>query len=125
MLEQENNNQQSSKYLLQVECASALNFVLQQNSVPLIKQILISSPNAIIDSKIVFKSNPELFKEHTIFLSHLEAEQILSLDAPKLSFDVTFLRELPENLKGNIEVSWLSKDGEILAFENIEIYNLI
>ena len=62
MLEQENNNQQSSKYSLQVECASALNFVLQQNSVPLIKQILISSPNAIIDSKIVFKSKYNLIQ---------------------------------------------------------------
>ena len=121
MLEQEDNNQQSSKYSLKVECASALNFVLQQNSVPLIKQILISSPNTTIDSKIIFKSNPESFKEHTIFLSHLDPEKILSIDSPKLSFDVTFLRELPENLKGNIEVSWLSKSGEILAFENIEI----
>ena len=66
MLEDENNQQLDPKYSLQVDCASALNFVLQQNSVPLIRQILISSTETISGSRIVIRSNPDYFKEHTM-----------------------------------------------------------
>lgn len=121
MLEVENKQQLDSKFSLQVDCASALNFVLQQNSVPLIRQILISSIDAIADSRIVIRSNPEYFKEHTIHIGSLEANQILALDKPKLVFDIKLLQELPENIKGNIEIVWLSETKELLAEQQVEI----
>ncbi|MCY6411609.1 DUF4011 domain-containing protein [Acinetobacter sp. VNH17] len=121
MLEVENKHQFDSRYSLQVDCASALNFVLQQNSVPLIRQILISSVENIADSRIVIRSNPEYFKEHTIHIASLEAHQVLALDKSKLTFDIKLLQELPENIKGGIEVVWLNKQEEILAEQQIEI----
>ena len=62
MLEDENNQQLDPKYSLHIDCASALNFVLKQNSVPLIRQILMSSTEIISDSRLVIRSNPEFFK---------------------------------------------------------------
>ncbi|MEK5744795.1 hypothetical protein VXE41_18210, partial [Acinetobacter variabilis] len=99
---------------MQVDCASALNFVLQQNSVPLIRQILISSTETISGSRIVIRSNPDYFKEHTINIANLEGNQFLALDKPKLVFDIKLLQELPENLKGSIEILWLNEKEEIL-----------
>ncbi|WP_332605186.1 DUF4011 domain-containing protein [Acinetobacter sp. ESBL14] len=121
MSEVDNNQQPKSEYSLQVDCASTLNFVLQQNSVPLIRQILISSIGNVADSRIVIRSNPEYFKEHTIHIASLGADQILSLDKPKLNFDIKLLQELPENMKGNIEILWLSEQNEVLTEQCIEI----
>ena len=121
MLEDENNQQLDPKYSLQVDCASALNFVLQQNSVPLIRQILISSTETISGSRIVIRSNPDYFKEHTINIANLEGNQFLALDKPKLVFDIKLLQELPENLKGSIEILWLNEKEEILAEQRAEI----
>ena len=121
MLEDENNQQLDPKYSLQVDCASALNFVLQQNSVPLIRQILISSTETISGSRIVIRSNPDYFKEHTINIANLEGNQFLALDKPKLVFDIKLLQELPENLKGSIEILWLNERDEILAEQRVEI----
>lgn len=121
MLDVENKKQPDPKNSLQVDCASALNFVLQQNSVPLIRQILISSTEIISDSRIVIRSNPECFKEHTIYIANLEANQILALDKPKLMFDTKKLQELSENIKGSIDVVWLTEKEEVLAEQQVEI----
>lgn len=121
MLDVENKKQPDPKNSLQVDCASALNFVLQQNSVPLIRQILISSTEIISDSRIVIRSNPECFKEHTIYIANLEANQILALDKPKLMFDTKKLQELSENIKGSIDVVWLTEKEEVLEEQQVEI----
>ncbi|EPG6726646.1 hypothetical protein ODC39_003081, partial [Acinetobacter baumannii] len=115
------NKQPNPEYSLKVDCASALNFVLQQNSVPLIRQVLISSTETISGSRIVIRSNPEYFKEHTINIANLEGNQVLALDKPKLVFDIKLLQEIPENIKGNIEVVWISENEELLAEQQIEI----
>lgn len=121
MLEVENKQQTNPEYSLQVDCASALNFVLQQNSVSLIRQVLISSTETISGSRIIIRSNPEYFKEHTINIASLEGNQVLALDKPKLAFDIKLLQEMPENIKGSIEVVWLSENEELLAEQQIEI----
>lgn len=121
MLDQEVQQELDKAHLLQVDCASTLNFVLQQNSVPLVRQILISSVEAVPDSHIVIRSNPECFKEYRINLSSLEANQTLSLEKPKLSFDIQFLQELSENLKGQIEIIWLNDQEQILTEQRIDI----
>lgn len=121
MPEIDNKQQPNPEYSLKVDCASALNFVLQQNSVPLIRQVLISSTETISGSRIVIRSNPEYFKEHTINIANLEGNQVLALDKPKLVFDIKLLQEIPENIKGNIEVVWISENEELLAEQQIEI----
>lgn len=121
MLEVENKQQPDSKYSLQVDCSSALNFVLQQNSVPLIRQILISSIESVAGAQIVIRSNPEYFKEYTIHIENLEADQVLALDKPRLAFDIKLLQELPENIRGSIEVVWLNERDEVLAEHQVEI----
>ncbi|MBD0140617.1 hypothetical protein IAF34_14980, partial [Acinetobacter baumannii] len=121
MPEIDNKQQPNPEYSLKVDCASALNFVLQQNSVPLIRQVLISSTETISGSRIVIRSNPEYFKEHTINIANLEGSQVLALDKPKLVFDIKLLQEIPENIKGNIEVVWISENEELLAEQQIEI----
>lgn len=121
MPEIDNKQQPNPEYSLKVDCASALNFVLQQNSVPLIRQVLISSTETISGSRIVIRSNPEYFKEHIINIASLEANQVLALDKPKLVFDIKLLQEIPENIKGNIEVVWISENEELLAEQQLEI----
>ena len=121
MLELENKQQPNPKYSLKVDCASGLNFVLQQNSVPLIRQVLISSTETISGSRIVIRSNPEYFKEYTINIASLEDNQVLALDKPNLAFDIKLLQEIPENIKGSIEVVWLSENEQLLAEQQIEI----
>lgn len=121
MSEVESKQQLGSKYSLQVDCTSALNFVLQQNSVPLIRQILISSIDNITDSKVILRSNPEYFKANTIHIANLAANQVLALDKPKLVFDINLLQELPENIKGHIEAIWVNEKGEVLAEQQVEI----
>ena len=121
MPEIDNKQQPNPEYSLKVDCASALNFVLQQNSVPLIRQVLISSTETISGSRIVIRSNPEYFKEHIINIASLEGNQVLALDKPKLAFDIKLLQEIPENIKGSIEVVWLSENEKLLAEQQIEI----
>ncbi|MDA4470144.1 hypothetical protein, partial [Escherichia coli] len=38
-----------------------------------------------------------------------------------LAFDIQMLQELPENMKGSIEVLWLNEKEEVLAEQQLEI----
>lgn len=113
--------QDIKKYSMQIDSTSALNLVLQQNSVALIREILLSSKEVLSSSRIIIRSNPEYFKEHVINIAYLDADQTLALEKPKLVFDIQFLQELPENLKGQIEIIWVTDQDQILDEKVIEI----
>lgn len=51
--------QDVEKYSMQIDSTSALNLVLQQNSVALIREILLSSKEVFSSSRIIIRSNPE------------------------------------------------------------------
>ena len=122
MLEQQQIQENSiDSNLLELNVHTTFNFVLHQNSIPLIRNILISSSQTISDSRIIVRSNPDFFREHTIHLADLEPNQTVSLETPKLVFDVKFLQELSENLKGQIEVIWFDDQNQMLAEKTIEI----
>ena len=117
----DNQEEIINQYSIDVESTSALNFVLQQNSIALIYKVILSTEKDIGSSKVIVRSNPECFKENVTNISNLTAGQSLAIEKPKLIFDVKYLLELPENIKANIEVIWLSETGEILVEHHLEI----
>lgn len=117
----DNQEEIINQYSIDVESTSALNFVLQQNFIALISKVILTTEKDVGSSKVIVRSNPECFKEYVTNISNLTAGQSLAIEKPKLIFDVKYLLELPENIKANIEVIWLSETGEILVEHHLEI----
>ena len=117
----DNQEETINQYSIEVECTSALNFVLQQNSIALISKVILTTEKDIGSSKVIVRSNPECFKENVTNISNLTAGQSLAIEKPKLIFDVKYLLELPENIKVNVEVIWLSEAGESLVEHHLEM----
>lgn len=115
------HQQQLTSFKISVDAGSSLNFVFQQNSIPLIRNITLSSNSRIAETKLIIQANPEFIQSTEIKIAAIEAEQSIALNNPKLHFDIHYLLNLSENIKASLSFKWVDLEGNILAEQQKEI----
>ncbi len=93
-----------------------INFAMQQNYVPIIRNLVVTNNSAEvlenIDVKITFE--PDFAKEYTYSIVKLDAGQAVEISPLRISMKSEFLYSLTEKMIGNIRVV-VSKGEEILC----------
>ena len=102
----------------------AINFAMQQNYVPIIRNIVINNKTKDvlknIDIKISF--NPEIAKDYEYHIDEILGEQSVEISPVKLNINTEYLFSLTEKMVGNITIEVFQGDNKIFSNdESIEI----
>ncbi len=103
------------------DVSSRLNFVFQQNSIPLIRNITMTSVEDIAETILLIQANPEFIHSTEIKIGAIEAGQSIALNSIKLNFDVHYLLNLSENINASLIFKWIDSEGNTLAQQQKEI----
>lgn len=108
--------QEKGNIHLRVEMMPVVNYALQQNSVPVIQEIIIENGTKqdITDVTIQVQSNPAIVRPFVLNVAVLTAGESYSVRKPSLVLDGAFLAGLTECINGTLQV-FLQKESDVLA----------
>jgi len=112
---------EQNQFQIFIDASASLNFVFQQNAIPLIHSISLTSSKLLPRSKLIIQANPEFIQRTEIHIGMLDEQQSTQINNPKLNFDIHFLLNLSENIKVNISFKWLDLEDNLLAEHQQEI----
>ncbi|WP_419820656.1 DUF4011 domain-containing protein [Acinetobacter sp.] len=112
---------EQNQFQISIDASASLNFVFQQNAIPLIRSISLTSSKLLPMSKLIIQANPEFIQSTEIHIGMLDEQQSTQINNPKLNFDIHFLLNLSENIKVSISFKWLSLEDNLLAEHQQEI----
>lgn len=99
---------------------ASINFAMQQNYVPMIRNLLVSneSDEALenIDLKISFE--PEFAKEFNYHIDNIPAHESVEISPVKINTNTDFLFSLTEKMVGNITIDIMRGEENIFTYQN-------
>lgn len=89
-----------------------INFVMQQNRVSLIRQLIIEnrSENPLNNIKITLSSEPEFSSSAPYHVESIPAKETIRIDSLSLNLSADYFAQLTERLAGNFKLSISSED---------------
>ena len=109
------------QFQISLDASSSLNFIFQQNAIPLIRHISLIGSKQLSESKLIIESYPAFIQPTEIRIGKSDIDQSIYLSNPKLNFDLNFLLHLTENIKGYLNLKWLDLEGQLLAEKQHDI----
>ena len=105
-----------NKISFSVQMTGAINYAMQQNYIPVIRNIILTNntEETIRDITVKISSEPEFIKPFQTDISQLVPGEPTEISPVKLVLSSEFLFSLTERLNGNIHIEVLS-GGEKLA----------
>ena len=99
---------------------ASMNFAMQQNYVPVIRNLVVNNESAEklegIDLKISFE--PEFAKEFTYHIDSIPARESVEISPVKINTNTDFLFSLTEKMVGNITVDIMQGEKNIFTYQN-------
>ena len=123
VMENQNNTTQD-QFQIVADVSSSLNFVFQQNGIPLIRGLILKSGKQPTKSKLIISASPQFMANVEVQIGTHDAEQSIYLTTPKLHFDVGFLLELTENIQATLKFQWVD-DSEVVLVEHYHTLELL
>lgn len=102
----------------------SINFAMQQNYVPVIRNLVINNENeeALSDLNLKITFDPEYAKEYTYHIDEIQAGQYIEISPVRIQLKTEFLFSLTEKMIGNIVVELFHGEEKIYSFdESIEL----
>lgn len=108
---------------LKIELTSVINYALQQNRIPLIRELLICNNSASdIENAIVkLRCEPEFVCVHQINIALVPSGTSFSVSGFRPRINASFLAGLTERMVGQLYVTLESAQGEVLAEQDCEM----
>lgn len=102
----------------------SINFAMQQNYVPVIRNLVVSNENeetlSNLDLKITF--DPEFAKEYTYHIDEIQAGQYVEVSPVRIQLKTEFLFSLTEKMIGTIRIELFQGEEKLYSFdEGIEL----
>lgn len=100
--------------------SKSINFAMQQNYVPLIRNLILinNSDEAFDDIELKISFTPEFAKEYSYRIAELSAKESVEISPVKIQMNTDYLFRLTEKIVGNINIT-VVKDGDTLyGFDN-------
>ena len=118
------NNMTQDQFQIVADVSSSLNFVFQQNGIPLIRGLIFKSGKQLTKGKLIISASPKFMANVEVQIGTHDAEQSIYLTTPKLHFDVGFLLELTENIQATLKFQWVD-DSEVVLVEHYHTLELL
>lgn len=97
----------------------SINFAMQQNYVPVIRNLIVNNETkntlSNLDLKIVFE--PEFAKEYTYHIDEIAPEQSVEISPVRIQLKTEFLFSLTEKMIGNLVVELFQGDEKLYSFD--------
>lgn len=108
---------------LKIELTSVINYALQQNRIPLIRELLIcnSSASDIENAIVKLRSEPELVCADQISIALVPAGASFTISSFRPRINASFLARLTERIVGQLYITLGNAQGEVLAEHECEI----
>lgn len=99
----------------------SINFAMQQNYVPVIRNLVVNNENeetlSNLDLKITF--DPEFAKEYTYHIDEIQAGQYVEISPVRIQLKTEFLFSLTEKIIGTITVELFQGEEKIYSFDEV------
>ncbi len=108
---------------LKIELTSVINYALQQNRIPVIREILIcnNSTDDIENAVVKLRCEPEFVCSAQMNVASIPAGASFSLSGFQPQINASFLAELTERMIGRLDIALEGNQGEVLAACQYEI----
>jgi len=102
--------------------SSSINFAMQQNYVPIIRNLTVSniSGRDLEELELTVTSEPEFTKKYTFNIGSLPADKTFEIAPVRITLLTEFLFSLTEKMSGTLTVS-VTEKGSVIFTEDIEI----
>jgi len=119
------NNMETKALQLRLEIISVVNYALQQNRIPFIREILIEniSDEAIFDLRVEISCEPRLIHPFVEHIAIIPANSIISIKEPNVILDGDYLAGLTERITGTMTIS--AKTGEDIIVTVNEVITVL
>ena len=102
------------------DVCDTVNFAMQQNHVPIVRQITISnnSDENLVNLNVSVTTDPDIADEWSVNISEVSAGEDYKLDNIKLNLSATRLFELTESVSGTLAIEVSDEAGVIAVYKH-------
>lgn len=110
----------SKNIIIEGQICSSVNFAMQQNYVPIIRNLVIENESDEVLSDLTLKITfePEFAREFVYKINSVDAQSSVEISPVNIKLSTEFLFSLTEKIVGTIFIDLYEKDQKIFNYEN-------